>query len=153
MYDKKGDVYICPEGAEMRPGSKEIRKTQRSSWEFFLYSTKQCNGCPVREQCTTNKTGRKIRRWVDHAVLERLKKRLNRNPEMMGLRKSIVEHPFGTMKVGMGHERLLLKGIKNVATEIKLTVLSYNFKRAISILGIETMIKTLEARNLEIQGA
>jgi transposase len=152
-YDKKRDVYICPEGAEMTPRSKGTRKTQRTNWEFFLYSTNQCTGCPVREQCTTSKTGRKIRRWVDHAVLERLKKRLKRHPEMMRLRKTLVEHPFGTMKVGMGHERLLLKGIENVATEIKLTVLSYNFKRVISILGIETMIKMLETKNLAIQGA
>ena len=63
---------------------------------------------------------------------------------MLGLRKALSEHPFGTIKVAMNHERLLLKGLKNVATEIKLTVLSYNFKRVISILGVATLIEKLK---------
>ena len=63
---------------------------------------------------------------------------------MLRLRKALSEHPFGTIKVAMNHERLLLKGLKHVATEIKLTVLSYNFKRVMSIMGVPTMIEKLQ---------
>jgi Transposase DDE domain len=148
-YDEERDLYVCPQGAEMTPQSKGITNSARSRWEFFLYSTKQCSDCPMRRQCTRSKTGRKIRRWVHHAVLDRLKARLAENPDIARRRKALVEHPFGTIKVAMGHERLLMKGLKNVATEIKLTVLCYNFKRVISILGLETLIKTLKSQNLQ----
>lgn len=152
-YDESRDLFICPQGAEMTPRSKGTKKSRRSSWEFFLYSTRACGSCPVRFQCTRSKTGRKIRRWRHHAVLDRLKTRLENTPDILGKRKTLVEHPFGTMKVSMGHERLLLKGRVNVTAEIKLTVLGYNFKRVISVLGIENMIEMLKTRTLELTKA
>ncbi len=138
-HDAERDVYICPAGAEMRKTGKYIKKN-RVPTEYFVYKTKQCKACPLRSQCTTSKNGREIKRWVHHEVLDRLSARLAGQPEILKRRKSIVEHPFGTIKVGMGHERLLLKGIKKVGIEIKLTVLSYNFKRVMSILGTSTVI-------------
>jgi transposase len=147
-YDEDRDMYICPQGAELAPTSRGTRASQRSSWKFWLYTTRRCSTCPVKARCTTSKTGRKIRRWVDHDVLDRLRARLEENPEILRRRKALVEHPFGNMKVAMGHDRLLMKGIENVATEIKLTVLSYNFKRVLSILGIEKLIEVLTSHNV-----
>jgi len=147
-YDKARDVYVCPRGADLTRGSKGVKKRKRSSWEYTVYWTKQCSTCPLRARCTKSKTGRKIERWTHHIVLERLRKRLRRKPDIMSKRKGVVEHPFGTMKVAMNHERLLMKGIKNVTTEIKLTVLSYNFKRVLSIFGIEKLLETLRAQNI-----
>jgi transposase len=147
IYDEVRDLYLCPQGAELKPTSKGTRRSSRSSWEFFLYTTPACGTCPAKAQCTKSKTGRKIRRWVHHAVLDRLQKRLDANPGILRQRKALVEHPFGTIKVAMNHERLLMKGLVNVTAEIKLTVLSYNFKRVLSILGLETMMQTLKAQN------
>ena len=152
-YDPDRDLYICPAGAEMKRTSKHVRKDTRFKTEFYIYSTKQCIDCPLRAQCTRSKTGRKIKRWVHHAVLDRLKERLASNPEIVRLRKTLVEHPFGTIKVAMNHDRFLTKGLKNVTTEMKLTALSYNFKRVMSILGIETMIAMLENQKLTPKSA
>ena len=58
----------------------------------------------------------------------------------MKRRKGLVEHPFGTIKVAMNHERLLLKGLKKVATEISLSVISYNLKRVMKIMGMAAII-------------
>lgn len=58
----------------------------------------------------------------------------------MKRRKSTVEHVFGTIKHCMGWPHLLMRRMKNVATEMSLAVLAYNLKRVIRILGItETM--------------
>jgi len=41
----------------------------------------------------------------------------------------------------------LLKGMRKVTTEFGLTVLSYNLKRVINILGVEQMISLLAKTN------
>lgn len=143
VYDADRDLYVCPQGAELTVMSRTSRKA-RYRKEFRIYATKQCQGCPLRAQCTSSKHGRRIKRWVHQGVLDRLQARMRAHPEMLALRKALSEHPFGTIKVAMNHERLLLKGLKHVATEIKLTVLSYNFKRVISIMGVATMIEKLK---------
>jgi transposase len=142
-YDASRDLYVCPQGAELTVMSRTSRKA-RYPKEFRVYATQQCQSCPLRAQCTTSKYGRRIKRWVHHEVLERLQARMRGHPEMLALRKALSEHPFGTIKVAMNHDRFLMKGLKHVATEIKLTVLSYNFKRVMSILGVATMIEKLK---------
>jgi len=119
-------------------------RSDRAHKEIKVYATKQCRNCPLRSQCTTNKHGRRIYRWVHQPLLEKLLQRTRAHPEIMKLRKAIVEHPFGTIKVAMNHERLLLKGLKPVATEIRLSVLSYNLKRVMSIFGVARMIEKLK---------
>jgi hypothetical protein len=81
---------------------------------------------------------------VDEAILEEMSKRVRANPEKMKKRKAIVEHPYGTMKRGMNSGYFLMKGIKKVAAEMSLTVMGYNIKRVINILGVRKMIEALE---------
>jgi transposase len=141
-YDAEKDVYICPNGAELKRITKTTDRVAEGTKTYFIYGTKECAGCPLRSSCTTSSRGsRRLKRWEDEEVTDRLRQRLEDHPEMMRKRKGIVEHPFGTIKVSMGHERLLTKGKRNVGTEINLTVLSYNFKRVLSILGIESVIE------------
>lgn len=54
----------------------------------------------------------------------------------MTVRKRAIEHVFGTLKHWMGRTHLLMRGIENVGTEMSLSVLVYNFKRVLSILGV-----------------
>ena len=138
-YDQQRDLYVCPQGEELRFRSK---KNERGK-EFKVYKTKACAGCPLRAQCTTSKYGRKIVRWVDQEVIERLQARNRGRPELLKLRKTLAEHPFGTIKWGMNQGFFLLKGISKVTTETGLTVLSYNLKRVLNIMGVEQMISSL----------
>lgn len=48
-------------------------------------------------------------------------------------RRSLVEHPFGTIKAWMGHTHFLMKRLPNVKTEISLHILAYNMKRVVDI--------------------
>lgn len=50
-------------------------------------------------------------------------------------RHSTVEHPFGTIKVWMGHSHFLTQGFVNVRTEMALIVLACNIKRMVSLIG------------------
>ena len=57
----------------------------------------------------------------------------------MRLRRSLIEHVFGTIKDWMGRAHFRTRGLANVATEMSLHVLAYNLKRAIAVLGIPAL--------------
>lgn len=70
--------------------------------------------------------------------------RVAQRPDLIALRKTIVEHPFGTIKRAMNQGYLLLKRLPNVTAEISLTVLSYNLNRVMNILGVQNLMKALQ---------
>lgn len=140
QYEAERDVYLCPQSEEMAFRGL----TEKKGKQYKIYKTKACAGCPQRRQCTTSKSGRKILRWVDQEVLERLQARNRGRPELLKLRKTLAEHPFGTMKGSMNQGKFLLKGIHKVSIEFGLTVLSYNFKRVLNHLGVERMLHFMD---------
>ena len=54
----------------------------------------------------------------------------------MRLRRSTVEHPFGTLKYCIfGHPRFLMRGIAGAQAEMSLAIIAYNLKRMMNVLG------------------
>ena len=74
-----------------------------------------------------------------------MQQRLDRQPEMMRVRRQTVEHPFGTIKYWMGWTHFLTKTLARVRTEMSLHVLAYNLKRVMRILGIGAMMRAMSA--------
>ena len=66
-------------------------------------------------------------------------------PDMMKVRRSTVEHPFGTLKSWMGSTHFQMKTIKRVSAEMSLHVLAYNLKRVMKILGPVELMKAMQA--------
>ncbi len=139
-YDPLTDTYSCPAGEQL---THRFTTAERNGVEQRYYRTSACKSCAMRTRCTENKRGRTIKRLVDEDVLERMAQRLRGDPEKMRLRGLLVEHPFGTMKRGMNQGYFLLRGLRKVAAEMSLTVLSYNLKRVVNILGVEKMIRAV----------
>ena len=140
VYKADEDVYLCPNGERLtyRFTSEEDGKVMR------CYSTTACSACPLKEKCTTGKE-RRVKRWEHEAVLEAAQDRLDRNPDIMTVRRSTVEHPFGTLKFWMGSAHFLMKTLHNVKTEMSLHVLSYNMKRVMNILGVPGLLQAMRA--------
>lgn len=138
-YDPRKDCYECPAGKQLvyRSDNFELGRHIR------YYSTNECRTCEIKQQCTRNKRVRRISRWVDEEILERMSERVRANPEKMKKRKELAEHPFGTMKRGMNSGHYLMRGIKKVGAEMSLTILGYNIKRVINILGVRKMIEAV----------
>jgi hypothetical protein len=65
--------------------------------------------------------------------------RLAARPDILDRRREIVEHPFGSIKQWMNQGAFLMRGVDNVRAEFSLTALVYNLRRALNILGVETM--------------
>jgi hypothetical protein len=80
-------------------------------------------------------------------AVDRLRARLEspEGKEKLGLRRMLAEHPLGTMKRAFNQGYLLLKGLRKVKGEIGFTMLAYNMRRAINILGVGTLIALLKA--------
>lgn len=136
-YDAPTDTYTCPEGARL---THRFTTPERNGVRQRYYRAPACKSCAVRPRCTENKRGRTIKRLMDEEVLERMAERLRGHPEKMSLRGQLVEHPFGTMKRGMSQGYFLLRGLKKVAAGMSLTVLCYNLKRVLNIVGVDELL-------------
>jgi transposase len=76
-------------------------------------------------------------------VLDDLRQRMRLHPEMMQRRKELAEHPFGTIKHWMGQGFFLMRGMNKVSAEISLSVLAYNLKRVMTIIGVPKLLDQL----------
>ncbi len=108
------------------------------------YWSSACTRCALKPKCTTGKY-RRISRWEHEAILDTTEARLDQAPDMMKVRRSTVEHPFGTIKSWMGATHFQMKTLKHVSTEMSLHVLAYNMKRVINILGTKQLIAAIQA--------
>jgi transposase len=140
VYDPASDSYRCPAGQAL---THHATATE-NGMTIRLYWTGGCAACSLRVQCTTGRE-RRVRRWEHEHVLEAMEERLARKPELMQVRRSVVEHVFGTIKSWMGATHFLTRGLANVRTEISLQVLAYNLKRVMTIVGIAPMMATIRA--------
>jgi Transposase DDE domain len=138
-YDPPTDTYRCPVGEMLirRFASIENGLTVHTYW------SDGCATCTLKAKCTTGKE-RRIKRWEHEHVVEAMQNRLERMPNAMRLRRSTVEHVFGTWKDWMGRSHFKTRTIKRVKTEMSLHVLAYNMKRAITVLGTEQLIAAMQ---------
>jgi transposase len=134
------DVYICPAGERLT-----YRFTrEEGGLALRRYWTGVCPDCPLKDQCTPGKE-RRVSRWEHEHVLEAVQQRLDQNPQAMRRRRETAEHPFGTLKARMGATHFLMKRLKNVGTEMALSVLAYNLTRVMNILGVGPLIQAMRA--------
>ena len=144
VFDSVKNVYVCPAGNELGFWKCDFKgKPERGS----SYRTACCTSCVFRSKCTKNKLGRVMYRPMFQDVVDRLKTRLMSpgGKGKLSLRREIVEHPFGTIKTAFNQGYLLMKGLRKVKGEIGFTMLAYNIKRAINILGISTLTASIRA--------
>ena len=97
------------------------------------------------EQTCTPEKIRCIRRWDHEAILDDVEHRLEDKPDAMRIRRSTVEHVFGTLKTWMEHSHFLTRTRKNVATETSLHVLAYDFKRVLNIIALQNLTAAIKA--------
>jgi len=135
-YDAGKDVYVCPAGAELthRFNTYELGR------ELRYYRASGCKGCALKPQCTRNKANRTITREENEALMEAMAARMKAQPWKFKLRKTLAEHPFGTIKRWFGYTHFLLKGLEKVRCEWSLTTLAYNLKRVLNLVSFEKLM-------------
>jgi hypothetical protein len=140
-YLPEADAYECPAGERL----VRHMTTQEKGKTLHLYWASNCKNCTIKAQCTSG-VRRKMTRWEHEDVLEKVEARLERNPHLMRVRRSTVEHPFGTLKAWMGSTHFLTKTLPRVNTEMSLHVLAYNLRRMLNLVGTKPLIEAIPIR-------
>ncbi|PKM01040.1 MAG: IS5/IS1182 family transposase [Gammaproteobacteria bacterium HGW-Gammaproteobacteria-6] len=136
-HDPDTDTLTCPAGNTL------YRKQVQRKNNQIIYSARaeDCSVCPLKSQCTQSKR-RLVGRHIYAEALDRMKERTT--AAHMKRRGSIVEHPFGTLKYQIFEKpRFVLRGLWGAGTEMALSVLVYNLKRAMNVLGNAEMRRRL----------
>lgn len=141
VYLPDQDVYRCPAGSLL---PYHMTVVERGMTLHRYWDRASCTGCSIKAQCTPA-VERKVTRWEHEAVIDALQARMDLRPRAMRERRSLVEHPFGTIKAWMGHTHFLTKRLPNVKTEISLHILAYNMKRVMAVLGTKTLMNAIRA--------
>jgi transposase len=68
-YDGESDTYRCPAGNRLKPRSLHRSRQSRD----YASSQKVCAACPLKKQCTRNKSGRTIKRHLRQEELDRMR--------------------------------------------------------------------------------
>jgi IS5 family transposase len=140
-YDAASDSYICPAGERLHPYSSSLLRGLK---KINYVNKLACDDCKIRSQCTGGKF-RTVYRLENEAVLDRMQARLAKRPGVLDRRRETVEHPFGTIKQWMNQGAFLMRGLEKVRAEFSLTALAYNLRRALNIVGIETLMAAVAA--------
>ena len=145
VYIRDRNIAVCPMGKVLYPG---YYKTSKG--EAVYHNPEACKACACR--CTTEDRGFRYQFVMAEGEFtkeyngEGLKVRqvhIKPRKEIYEQRKSLSEHPFGTIKRAMEAGYCLMKGKRKVEGEFSLTFLAYNLKRAINILGSERLIQRI----------
>ena len=137
-YDAATDTFHCPAGQTL------TRKQLQRSKNRVAYTApaKTCGACPLKDRCTQSPQ-RFVGRHLYDGALERMQQPAS-PAAMRLLRRSTVEHPFGTLKYRIfGHPRFLLRGLAGAQTEISLGTMAYNLKRMMKVLGASRLVQAI----------
>ena len=150
VYDSVTDTIVCPAGNRMTP-LPVVRKRWRQRPEGIairVFRTDRCHACPhFMTRCTHNPSGRRIQRRENEEFLDAMRTRVraDEGDRILAMRKSVVEHPFGTIKRAFNEGYLLLRGLRKVTGELGLTMFAYDLRRLLSLVGTRGLVAHLSA--------
>lgn len=129
-YDKEQDIYICPEGKELRLWRERDKKRGKSTHKERLYKGNDCKNCPAIACCTKGRY-RTITREEREVLQEAMRRRLlsKEGQEKYKRRLHTVEPVFGHFKHNLGYRHFLLRGLEKVKGEFSLMCIGYNLKK------------------------
>ena len=141
QYDEDADAYVCPSGQLL---TRYSSSPQRALTRFHYANKPACVACPIRTRCTAG-SFRMVSRLENGAVLDRMQARLAARPDIIGVRRATVEHPFGSIKQWMNQGAFLMRGLEKVRGEFSLTALAYILRRVLNLVGFQALMAAMAA--------
>jgi transposase len=144
-YDTENDQVICSEGRVLPCKARNIKKRG----EICNLHRGNCTGCPKKSMCTRSPIGRTVYVNQNHEWINEYKNRMG-DPtfkKRVKERKTLVEHPFGTIKCILGKIPLRLRGMSKCQIEMDLTTTAYNLKRLLALDSMENLLNRVKLSN------
>ena len=122
-YDETNDCYICPEGCVL-----SYVTTNRDGYR--QYRCKNCEGCPLKDQCTKQKE-----KTLFIHIWEHYRKQADEYRHSDGwkktykLRKETIERVFADAKENHGLRYTRLRGLKKNQHQALMIFASHNLKK------------------------
>ena len=136
IYNPVTNRYSCPAGKGMKKIGERVRPNH-SGYEQTLtrYQSKNCAGCPLREQCNPDYENRTIEvnlNW--NRLKQKAEKRLktSRGIQKRKQRCFDTEPVFANIKHNHHFKRFMLRGIEKVTIETGLLALAHNLRKKIA---------------------
>jgi transposase len=129
-YDKTKDIFICPEGKELRYWG--IHK--RSRQHVYRAHIKDCTTCVKKHECTKDRA-RSVGFHIYKDSIEKARE-LNKTKEYrlsQRMRKRI-EELFGEAKEFMGMRQAKFRTLRFVKEQVLMTATAQNIKRMVKLL-------------------
>lgn len=126
-YDKEKDLYICPEGHQLR-----YRTTNRTGSNEYVSDSQVCRSCSMLSECTESQN--KVRVITRH-VWQRYREQIRENiltplgKYLRQKRRETVERSFADAKELHGLRYARYRGLKNVTEQCLMTAIAMNIKK------------------------
>jgi len=132
-YDAEHDVYVCPEGALLRPFRRELKAEKVE----YRADAAICNACLRKVDCTPSDQGRSVHRSFHAEYLDRVRgyHETEAYQKAMRKRKVWIEPLFGEAKQWHGMRQFRLRGLTKVNMEGLFIAAGQNLKRLLSAKG------------------
>jgi len=133
-YDRERDCCICPLG-EVLPYQKD-RSSRCKKHTVRVYRCRN-KECPVRNECTQEKSGRAIEIAPFHeAVLNQRKKHLDPDYQRALIKRGrIVEPVFGILKANHGFRRWTVRDLDRVKAQWALVCTAHHLRKLYKASG------------------
>ena len=132
-YDAENDQFICPGGKRLHFKDTSRHKTDNGyESERRNYECYDCEGCPLKVQCSQAKGNRKIRislRLLEYRRRARENLTSAEGQRLRSARSTEVETVFGHLKHNMGFRRFHLRGLEKVKTEWGILSIAHNMQK------------------------
>jgi transposase/ferredoxin len=138
-YDAANNTYRCPAGAIL---NFRRQVEDKGTVRFNYDNPVACVSCALKARCTKSEY-RVVSRWEHDDCIERMKQKMAACPEKLAKRKTLIEHPWGTIKYLLSGG-FLVKGLPKVQAETSLVHFAYNLKRALQVVGLGELMKAIQ---------
>jgi transposase len=141
MYIAREDVYVCPAGHKL-PYRRTCMQRRRREYQLAGVTCRRCGHFGV---CTKSRHGRKVTRFINEDLRERLRAEFEGpgSQQIYSRRKEKVELPFGHIKRNLGVDSFLLRGLAGVRAEMSILGSCFNIRRLISLFGVSALVTKL----------
>ena len=124
-YDDERDVYVCPNGKELRTSGTAYDGTTLK----YIAKRSDCERCPLKPRCTTGRE-RRLQRDVHEAARDHVRALMGTEAyRRSATERKKIETRFGDAKWNLGLTRLKLRGPTGARDEFLLIATVQNLKR------------------------